>query len=90
MTIWYYSLVAIESVKDLTIIYTSNLFGPVRRGEVSYCDNIANTTQYHLGYCLVDGIYLKWATLIKVVNEKYMFWVEAFLTKRHDSHRKDI
>ncbi|XP_008229162.1 PREDICTED: uncharacterized protein LOC103328543 [Prunus mume] len=66
--IWHAFFEAAGSNNDINILARSPLFNDVVHGVAPHVEYIVNGNQYHLGYYLADGIYPRWAILVKTIS----------------------
>ncbi|CAL8170344.1 unnamed protein product [Prunus armeniaca] len=87
--IWHAFFGATGSNNDINILARSPLFNDVVYGVAHHVEYIINGNQYHLGYYLADGIYPRWATLVKTIsspdNPKNRLFAQM-----QEAYRKDV
>ncbi|CAL9012748.1 unnamed protein product [Prunus brigantina] len=74
---------------NITDFPRSPLFNDVVHGVAPHVEYIVSENQYHLGYYLADGIYPRWATLVKTIsspdNPKKRLFVQT-----QGAYKKDV
>ncbi|XP_021996290.1 uncharacterized protein LOC110893491 [Helianthus annuus] len=87
--IWHAYFGMAGANNDIAVLMSSNLFDDVIDGAALDTSFYANDVEYKYGYYLTDGIYPKWATLVKTLScpddEKRLYF-----KKKQESIRKDI
>jgi hypothetical protein len=63
--IWHVFFGLSGSLNDINVLHRSPLFGSLTSGTTPQVEYIVNGNKYTMGYYLVDGIYLAWATFVK-------------------------
>jgi len=66
--IWHAYFEVVGSNNDINVLNQSSVFDDVLYGRAPLVQFIINGTSYNIGYYLVDGIYLDWATFVKTIQ----------------------
>ncbi|XP_019173883.1 PREDICTED: uncharacterized protein LOC109169455 [Ipomoea nil] len=67
--IWHAHFGMPGSNNDINVLEGSYLFSNLANGISAPCHYVIQGQQYHTGYYLADGIYLKWSTLVQTIHE---------------------
>jgi hypothetical protein len=78
-----------DSCNDINVLDRSNLFEDVVKGKAPAVNFQVNGNTYRHGYLLADGIYPRWATIVKTIpnpvgNKQKLF------AKVQEAVRKDV
>lgn len=88
LSIWY-SFVGMLSHDDVNVLDHSPLFDTFVRGRMPPANYVVNGRQYTMGYCLSDGMYPHWATLIQTISQPITEKERLFAKKLEDA-RMDV
>ncbi|XP_028105900.1 uncharacterized protein LOC114304951 [Camellia sinensis] len=67
--IWHAFFGMPGSLNDITVLDKSPLFSKLTRGRAPAANCIINNYEYTIGYYLADGIYPRWATIVKTISQ---------------------
>ncbi|CAL9001407.1 unnamed protein product [Prunus brigantina] len=84
---WYLRVVG--SNNDINILARSPLFNDVVHGMTPHVEYIVNGNQYYLGYYLANGIYPRWATLVKTISS-YDYPKKRLFAQMQEAYMKDV
>ncbi|XP_021802808.1 uncharacterized protein LOC110746889 [Prunus avium] len=74
---------------DINMLACSPLFNDVVNGVSPHIQYVVNENEYNLGYYLADGIYPRWATLVKTISQPDTPKKRLFAPKQ-EAYRKDV
>ena len=57
----------VGSNNDINVLDRSSVFDEILEGHALEVNYTVNVTNYTLGYYLIGGIYLEWATFVKTI-----------------------
>jgi hypothetical protein len=89
LRIWHAYFGMLGSHNDINVLQRSPVFDDLANGRAPIMNFTLNGNEYNMGYYLVDGIYLDWATLIKSVSSPLGNKCKWF-AERQESCRKDV
>ena len=78
-----------SSNNDVNVLHRSHVFTKLAQGEAPEVNYTINGHQYKMGYYLADGIYPKWATLVKTIPAPSTKKKKLF-AQRQEAARKDV
>ncbi|KAK3230329.1 hypothetical protein Dsin_002210 [Dipteronia sinensis] len=87
--IWHVFFGMLGSHNDINVLDRSNLFSKLVEGLALLANYTINGHTYNMGYCLADGIYSKWATLVQSISQPQGLKNKLFVTMQ-EACRKDI
>ncbi|CAL2227203.1 unnamed protein product [Prunus armeniaca] len=67
--IWHAFFGIARSNNDINVLACSPLFNDVMNGVSPHIQYVVIGNEYNLGYYLADGIYPRWATLVKTISQ---------------------
>ncbi|CAL9019572.1 unnamed protein product [Prunus brigantina] len=87
--IWHAFFGVAGSNNDINVLARSPLFNDVVNGVSPYIQYVVNGNEYNMGYYLDDGIYPRWATLVKTISQPDTPKKRLFAQKQ-EAYRKDV
>ncbi|CAL2259733.1 unnamed protein product [Prunus armeniaca] len=87
--IWHAFFGVVGSNNDINVLARSPLFNDVENGVSPHIQYVVNRNEYNLGYYLADGIYPRWATLVKTISQPDTPKKRLFAQKQ-EAYRKDV
>ncbi|CAL2266381.1 unnamed protein product [Prunus armeniaca] len=87
--IWHTFFGVAGSNNDINVLARSPLFNDVVNGVSPHIQYVVNGNEYNLGYYLADGIYPRWATLVKTISQPNTPKKRLFAQKQ-EAYRKDV
>ncbi|XP_021805875.1 uncharacterized protein LOC110749960 [Prunus avium] len=87
--IWHAFFGVAGSNNDINVLARSPLFNDVVNGVSPHIQYVVNGNEYNLGYYLADGIYPRWATLVKTISQPDTPKKRLFAQKQ-EVYRKDV
>ncbi|XP_034225459.1 uncharacterized protein LOC117635217 [Prunus dulcis] len=87
--IWHAIFGVAGSNNDINILARSPLFNDVVNGVSPHIQYVVNGNEYNLGYYLADGIYPRWATLVKTISQPNTPKKRVF-SQKQKAYRKDV
>ncbi|XP_028111038.1 uncharacterized protein LOC114309506 [Camellia sinensis] len=77
------------SLSDITVLDRSPLFAELTRGRAPTANYTINNHAYTMGYYLADGIYPRWATIMKTISQPQGA-KRQLVARMQEACRKDI
>ncbi|XP_020412782.1 uncharacterized protein LOC109947264 [Prunus persica] len=87
--IWHAFFGVARSNNDINVLARSPLFNDVVNGVYPHIQYVVNGNEYNLGYYLANGIYPRWATLVKMISQPDTPKKRLFAPKQ-EAYRKDV
>ncbi|XP_028054827.1 uncharacterized protein LOC114259038 [Camellia sinensis] len=87
--IWHAFFGMPGSLNDITVLDRSPLFAELTRGCALATNYTINNHAYTMGYYLVDGIYPRWATIVKTISQPQGTKRQLF-ARMQEACRKDV
>ncbi|XP_008223142.1 PREDICTED: uncharacterized protein LOC103322961 [Prunus mume] len=89
-TTWACQFISVaRSNNDINVLTCSLLFNDVVNEVSPHIQYVVNGNEYNLGYYLADGIYPRWATLVKAISQPDTKKKRLFAQKQ-EAYRKDV
>ena len=86
---WHCNFGLPGTLNDVNVLDRSPLFENVVRGEAPAVDFVVNGNEYNFGYWLADGIYPKYACIVKTFPRPVKRMQKLFASAQ-EAKRKDI
>ncbi|XP_028078968.1 uncharacterized protein LOC114280785 [Camellia sinensis] len=87
--IWHAFFGMPGSLNDITVLDKSPLFAELTRGHVPAANYTINNHTYTMRYYLADGIYLRWAMIVKTISQSQGAKRQLF-ARMHEACQKDV
>ncbi|KAI5342966.1 hypothetical protein L3X38_010842 [Prunus dulcis] len=88
--IWHAFFGVARSNNDINVLAHSPLFNDVVNGVSPHIQYVVNGSEYNLGYYLANGIYPRWATLVKMVSQLDTPKKKRPFAQKQEAYRKDV
>ncbi|CAL5332635.1 unnamed protein product [Camellia sinensis] len=87
--IWHAFFGMPGSLNDIIVLDRSPLFAELTRGRAPAANYTINNHAYTMGYYLADGIYPRWATIVKTISQPQGAKRQLF-ARMQEACRKDV
>ncbi|CAL5409744.1 unnamed protein product [Camellia sinensis] len=87
--IWHTFFGMPGSLNDITVLDRSPLFAELTRGRALAANYTINNHAYTMGYYFADGIYPRWATIVKTISQPQGAKRQLF-ARMQEACRKDV